>query len=372
MNPWLSMPSGAMRWPHLQRLAARWWRRLAPALFGCLLGLLLLLTAQPEVRHQHAQAEQAVARLAQQWAALTVAEVKPPQQALASDLQRRLASLPAVTRQGKIWTDWQQVLATHGLRLQSLRPVATALADWPKSSSGGGDPRFKLTHQAAAMRVQGRFEDWTRAWMACTETGPLCTVDRISVVALPQAAEVQIDVVMRIWMRPSEGEATVGANPRDEGAGEQALQTAWMVPSPGAARPRSGPALFTADAASGGASTGVATRAQEGAQATGAAATDPSDTAAAQKDLPPDPRHWPLARVRWVGLWQQGGDRQAILSAGTHWVKVSRGQRVTQEGHRVVAIHEGGVSLRLAQEPVIQLEGMGPAAEGLSMGSEKR
>jgi hypothetical protein len=50
---------------------------------------------------------------------------------------------------------------------------------------------------------------------------------------------------------------------------------------------------------------------------------------------------------------------------------VRLGQRVTQEGHRVVAIAVDGVSLRLAQEPVIQLDGMRPAAEGHSMGSGK-
>jgi hypothetical protein len=222
------------------------------------------------------------------------------------------------------------------------------------------------------MRLQGRFEDWTRAWMACTEKGPLCTIDRISVVALAQAAEVQIDVVMRIWMRPGEGEAAVKPRQGDEGAGAQALQTAWILPSAAAALPRSGPSLFTAQTASGVAITGAGARAVDGPQASGAAATGPPDSTAAPKDVSPDPRHWPLARVRWVGLWQQGSDRQAILSAGTHWAKVSRGQRVTQEGHRVVAITEGGVSLRLAQEPEIKLEGMGPAAQGHSMGSEQR
>ena len=71
--------------------------------------------------------------------------------------------------------------------------------------------------------------------------------------------------------------------------------------------------------------------------------------------LPEDPRQWPLARVRLTGLWQQGADRQAILSAGPHWARVRQGQRVTQEGHRVAAITEAGVSLRLAQGPMFEL-----------------
>lgn len=361
MNRWAVMPLGASRWPHLQRLAARWWRRWVYALTSCSLGFALVWLAQPEVREDHAQAEQAVATLAQQLAAWPVATATPPAQAVQNDVQGRLASLPAVTQQGQIWTDWQQFLAAHGLRLQSLRPLATESVVSSASASGGAAQRASLPHQAAALRLQGRFEDWTRAWAACAETGPICSLDRISVAALPQAAEVQIDVVLRIWMRPGE-----------EGAGAQPLQAAWIMPSSESSLSRSAPALFAAEAAvsvdtAGAAARAQDTRSEDERQATGAAATG-----TAAEDLPPDPRHWPLARVRWVGLWQQGSDRHAILSAGPHGAKVRLGQRVTQEGHRVVVIAEDGVSLRLAQEPVIKLNGMRPAAEGHSMGSEKR
>lgn len=371
MKRWAVMPLGALHWPHLQRLAARWWRRWVYALTGCSLGVALVWLAQPEVREDHAQAEQAVATLSQQLAAVPVAAATPPAQAMPSGVQGRLASLPAVTQQGQIWTDWQQVLAAHGLRLLSLRPLATEAVVLPASASGGAAQRASLPHQAAALRVQGRFEDWTRAWAACAETGPVCSLDRISVTALPQAAEVQIDVVLRIWMRPGEEDAKAQPHKGDEGAGAQALQTAWIVPSSASPLSRSVPALFAAEAAVSGALAGASARAEDGTQATGAAATGAGAASAAAEDLPPDPRHWPLARVRWVGLWQQGSDRHAILSAGPHGAKVRLGQRVTQEGHRVVAIADDGVSLRLAQEPVIKLDGMRPAAEVHSMGSGK-
>ena len=53
-------------------------------------------------------------------------------------------------------------------------------------------------------------------------------------------------------------------------------------------------------------------------------------------------------------------------------VRQQRAQRrADRHRHQVVAIAEDGVSLRLAQEPVIQLDGMRPAAEGHSMGSGK-
>lgn len=372
MNPLVGMPAGAMRWPHLQRLAARWWRRWAYALTACCLGLLLVVLAQPEVRENHAQAEQTVARLTQQLTAFAVAGTKPPSQAPTSDVQGRLARLPAVTQQGQIWTDWQQVVAAHGLRLQSLRPLPAESSPLPKSAKGGDSQRSSLSHQAAAFRLQGRFEDWSRAWSACAEAGPLCTIDRISVTALEQAAEVQIDLVMRLWMRPAEVGSTAESNRGYEGAGLQARQAIWEMPSSGATRARTGPALFAVNVATarswGGAVAGV----ENLAPPTDAVAVGTSVTTAGQEDLPPDPSHWPLVRVRWVGLWQQGGDRYAILSAGPHGAKVSLGQRVTQEGHRVVAIAEDGVSLRLAREPVIKLNGMRSAADGHSMGSEKR
>lgn len=372
MNRWVGLPPGALRWPHLQRLAARWWRRWVYALTGCSLGIVALWLAQSEVHDHHVQAEQAVAGLAQQLAALSAAAAVPATPAAASDGQRRLASLPAVTKQGQIWTDWQQVLAAHGLRLQSLRVMATEFGALPASASGGAEQRGDLRHQSAALRVQGRFEDWTRAWAACAETGPVCSMERISVVALAQTDEVQIDVVLRVWMRPDEGAVRAQPNKGDEGAGAQALQTVRLVPASAATLPRAVPAVFAADATAGRALTGAAARAQDGVQPNGALATGTSAATAAPEDLPPDPRHWPLARVRWAGLWQQGGDRQAILSIGSHGAKVSLGQRVTQEGHRVVAISEDGVSLRLAQGPVFKLDSMSPAPEGHSMGSEKR
>jgi hypothetical protein len=68
-----------------------------------------------------------------------------------------------------------------------------------------------------------------------------------------------------------------------------------------------------------------------------------------------DPQQWPLAQVRLLGLWRQGAEPQAILSAGPHWAKVSQGQRVTLEGHRVAAITDQGVRLQLAQGAVIEI-----------------
>jgi Tfp pilus assembly protein PilP len=98
------------------------------------------------------------------------------------------------------------------------------------------------------------------------------------------------------------------------------------------------PAPLLAQAGAAGSETGSGEAAQP------AAATAP--------DLPEDPERWPLARLRLAGVWQQGADRQAVLVAGPHWVRVRPGQRVTLEGHRVQAISSEAVTLRAARGPV--------------------
>lgn len=124
---------------------------------------------------------------------------------------------------------------------------------------------------------------------------------------------------------------------------------------------RSGVALFASghDGAASlvGSAARMATSGAHGAEGVAGAAG-----IAAWEALPEDPRQWPLARVRLAGLWQQGADRQAVLSAGTHWATVTLGQRVTLEGHRVVAITGDGVRLRLAQGPLFKLDWLGDNA----------
>lgn len=337
---------GNLRWPHLQRLAERWLRQWGYALSGLTLGLCGVALTHPEVSEEHAHVAQAVARLQQQLAAVPRVEAQP-ETPLTPDAQRLLARLPVQAQQGRLWADWSRLLAAHALRLQSLQPMPVTAAD---GRNGG------LSSQAVALRWQGRFEDWSNVWAACALTGPVCSLDRISVVAMADSSEVQIDAVLRVWMRPDE----VGA---DEWPG----LAAWIDPGGVDQRPisRSSAALF---AQAGAVSWGRdAARVAQTTDPTAAAAAATSDLSAAAEALPEDPRQWPLARVRLVGLWQQGADRQAILSVGAHWAKVSLGQRVTLEGHKVAAITDDGVRLRLAQGPLFQLDWAGEMA-----GSPKR
>jgi Tfp pilus assembly protein PilO len=334
----------ALRWPHLQRLLERWLRRWGFAISGWVVGLSGVWLAQTRVSEDHASALQAVERLHQQLAALPAGLSASPEKPLATEQQNMLKSLPVQARQGQIWVDLQQALTAGGLNLLSLRPLPPSLA---QASAA------RLPSQVVAVRLSGRFEDWSRVWAAFTQAGPVCSIDRISLAATAHPEEVQIDAVLRVWLRP--GDVGVQAQAEPEGAWDGLT---WLEPSQSG---RSGVILFAQARQTGAASGGDAMRLAEStnASATGAsgvtAGAAVAVTVPVADALPEDPRQWPLARVRLTGLWQQGADRQAILSAGPHWVRVRQGQRVTQEGHRVAVITEAGVRLRLAQGPMFEL-----------------
>jgi hypothetical protein len=341
--------SGPLAWPHLQRLAERWLRRWGYALTGLAVGLSGMWLARPEVGEAHTSALQAVTNLTQQLAVLpsVAATQTPAKSRAATDAQRLMKGLPAWAQSEHVWTTWQQTLAAHGLRLQLLQPMPST------SAEGRGDA---LVSHVAAWRVLGRFDDWTRVWTACAESGPVCAIERIQVVATDQAAEVQIDAVMRVWMRPAEKSA---ADVADQGAAQltgEDVQADWMADARTGVQqsrrsrvslfaPGIGPAAVAAAA-----NAGMA----EGGTPFANSAVD-SSAADSLVILPDDPHQWPYARVRLAGLWQQGEARQAVLSAGPHSVRVVPGQRVTLEGHRVVTISDAGVDLRLGQGPVLPL-----------------
>jgi len=199
-----------------------------------------------------------------------------------------------------------------------------------------------LVSHAAAWRVLGRFDDWVRVWAACAESGPVCALDRINVVATQQPGEVQIDAVMRVWMRSAEGQVSDALDLAD-----------WMVDVQKGTRPsaHSRTALFApshsfeADLNTPRADALVPPTRSIGLLSAGASLSAISD----------DPKEWPLARIRLAGIWQQGAERQALVSAGPHVVRVVLGQRISLEGHRVAAITDHGVHLRLGKGPTLEL-----------------
>ncbi|WP_233204905.1 hypothetical protein [Limnohabitans sp. 15K] len=341
------LTSRPLDWPHLQRLAERWLRRWGFALTGLALGLSGMWLARPEVGEAHASAVQAVAGLTQRLAGMPsgAPTQKPAKGSAMPDnampaAQGLLRALPAWTPPEKVWTTWQQALVAQGLRLQYLQPMPPSTSDVRNGA---------LVSHAAAWRVLGRFDDWVRVWSACAESGPVCAIERIQIVATEKPAEVQIDAVMRVWMRPAEKRA---ANVTD-----QVIQAHWM-PDVRTSLQKSGRSHVALFALSHGTATAPADAAEASRVDGGKLATNAegaSAVAASLVVLPDDPHQWPFARVRLAGLWTQGGERQAVLSAGPHAVRVMPGQRVSLEGHRVVAITDAGVGLRLGKGPLLQL-----------------
>lgn len=359
----LGAPTGALRWPHWQRLMQRWLRRWGFALAGWLLGFAGMGFIYSASSDAHTLATQALARLQIQVAALPATPPAPPYVPAAKDSQNLWASLPGASNPAPVWLNLQQTLSANGLRLLSLRPVAPIpvpakpVSATPNPANPVATEKViagRLSSQAIEVRLQGRFEDWSRTWAALTQAGPLCVIEQIRVAATGQPAEVQIDAVLRLWMRPGQEE---GAWPGLANALPLAAASSSTSFSSSYAARRTGPrggALFV-----------PSQTLAEPAQTTGVDAvvlTDGPDASLAGAKAVPvtevlseDPQQWPLAHVRLLGLWQQGSEHLAILSAGPHWAKVSHGQRVTLEGHRVAAITDQGVRLQLAQGPVIEI-----------------
>lgn len=204
----------------------------------------------------------------------------------------------------------QQALSAQGVQVVSIRVLPDAFAG-------------PLANQSVALRLNAPYPDWVNVWRELSASGPVLSMERMSVVPMAQLRGVQLDVVMRWWFRPAP----------DEGVAD----SAWSVGM--AAKPR----RAVAEAS------GVDVFAQLG----NAPVTPPlSASSAAVPDadmLPADPSRWPVAQIRLLGTWQQGTLWQAVISAGGPWMSVQLGQRVSLEGHRVVSIQRHGVSLRSAK-----------------------
>jgi hypothetical protein len=326
-------------WANWQKQAMRRMRPWVWGLGSALLGACAVVLVHLDVTDAHSQADEAVERLRQQTAALA-----PPPPLKAEDAEHAqrdaLARLPGQAQPSRIWLDLQQALSQQGMRVMALRPVSPQVQRIaPGRASPAASSAPTVPSQAVALRVIGPFARWAQAWAAFTEAGPVWSIDRISIVAQADGQDVQIDAVLRVWMRP--GESTWQAWPGHDGP---------MAGPPGGARalPRqvavqaaplfAQPAPLLAQASDAGSGSG-----------SGSAAQLASSTA---PDLPEEPERWPLARVRLAGVWQQGADRQAVLVAGPHWARVRPGQRVTLEGHRVQTITSEGVTLRAARGPI--------------------
>jgi Type II secretion system (T2SS), protein M subtype b len=307
---------GGLAWPHVQRWCARAFKRWSLGFVGAAFGAAGVYWLASDAVTAHEQAQQSVEDA---WAQLQAPPTPPqalvnPSAHAAGALWQRLSG----HRLHDIWTDLQQALGAQGVQVLSIRVL-------PDASAGA------LSSQSAALRLNAPYPDWVNAWQALSATGPVLSIERMSVVPQAQSRGVQLDVVLRRWFKAG----------LDEGP---QIPADWAALTPGAVRPPHAADIF----------------ALPGSETASAPLTI-REAAPDNTVLPADPLHWPLARIRLLGTWQQGAQWQAVLGAGGLWVAVRVGQRVSLEGHRVVAIQRDAVSLRSAQGQPLELKWPGGA-----------
>jgi len=294
-------------WPMLVRAARRW----AWSVGGVIAGGAMVLGWDVDVYEQHEQLQQKVQALK---------EAAPPvvaQPAVANPSQGAPALIDHLPAQGdaaSLWLALQKGLAQQELQVLALRPQAL-------------QPGAALPSQAVALRLQGRYADVAIAWQSLVDAGSVWTLDRMTVTASGPAGQLQWDGLWRVWMRP-------------DAAAEQAWPSAWRLAAGRNVSPVADPFA-----------SGLPT----------VAALAPGASEPVSAALSSDPRQWPLAAVRLLGVWQQGESLQAVLGAGAHWVVLGPGARLALEDYRVKTVHPDAVELQprhgLGAVQILRLEG---------------
>ena len=301
VRQWLAVLSR----PGLERLARRW----AWALAGAGVGAGLVAVSAWETYEEHGLWLQKVQSLRAAYSAVpTPSTASHP---AAPDAATLVDRLPAQRDVAALWLTLQQGLVQRGLQVQSVRPQAFL-------------PGSGLSSQAVALRFQGRFVDGVQAWVSLVDSGPVWTLDRLTVTPGAQPGQLQWDGVWRVWLRPDAPSA-------------QAWPALW---APSSGRGSAGVDPFVA-------ATALALQ-------PGASEPLPSELAA-------DPQHWPLAHIRLLGVWQQGERLQAVLGVGPHWTVLGPGARLALEGYRVKTVQPDAVELQAitgrGSVHVLRLEG---------------
>ncbi|WP_062402370.1 hypothetical protein [Limnohabitans sp. 63ED37-2] len=334
------MPAWQLSWPKLWRDRWRWLaRRWGFALAGFAAGLLgvgswqhkdleALWESQAQVDDLQKKLQEHLQQ-AQSKQTLVAAPALTPQ--TGPPLVK--AGWPVQGTQAAVWLQLERLVVQHGLRWMSLQLESpSTMGHWPS--------------QTAALRLQGRFEDWVRVWAAMNARGPLWGMERLRIT--PQEGGVAVDAVLRLWLSPGPVQANVSTELMQVD-GPVVLRVGAGAPVfvPTASLPASASVVSAGlnDEVLGSVSAGISTR-------SGTLAPDSQAAASTMGSLSPDPADWPLAQVRLAGVWQSGPSAQPILQAGPHWVPARVGQRIGPHGHVVHSIHAEDVHLRTAQGAV--------------------
>ena len=175
---WPALPSR----PSLERLARRWvW-----ALAGVCVGVGVVAVGAWETYEEHGLWLHKVQSLRAAHSAVSTRSTASNPVAL--DASKLVDHLPAQRDAAGLWLALQQGLVQRGLQVQSLRPQALL-------------PGRGLSSQAVALRLQGRFVDGAQAWASLVDSGPVWTLDRLTVTPGAQPGQWQWDGVWRVWLR---------------------------------------------------------------------------------------------------------------------------------------------------------------------------
>ena len=328
-------------WPRRWRDRCRWLaRRWTFALVGFAVGVFGVMGWQFNTLEDLWATESQVQDLQAQLLA-SQGQRSPPQGA--SGPPQAMAWWPDPGTQAAMWPQLQQTLSQHGMALLSLRPQASQVVTaWPS--------------QAVALRMRGRFDDWVAAWAALNARGPVWDIDRLRITA--QEGGVDIDVVLRLWLKPpsaassmvsAAGVVDVPQEPSRVAAQWRTAAGAHVFVSKHALAHTTSTALAQAGVIK--AASQVLPPHKAGEQS-GPDGLQAGTSERLASPVSPDPVDWPLDQVRLAGVWQQSNDKQLILMAGPHWVRVRVGQPIGPHGHVVHSIYAQEVHLRAAQGPV--------------------
>lgn len=260
---------------------------------------------------------ESLARVRQEVAAL---QAVPPASAAAAVSAAPLQPSPlspaeavgtVVPQETQRWSWLLQGLQAHGLRVLAFRPGPIERVEGRRE-------------QTLVLEVQGPWGDWRAFEQRLHHEAAGWTVRQWQVVPTGDAGEVRMQWHWR-WAWPE-------ASPQPPAGGQ-----AWAPwrPTP----PTGEPTLF---APSG--DLGLAA-----SRARSAAPQEPPSDPLARPALGPDPLTWPVQALRLHGVWFQDGVPHAVLGQGLNLTRVVPGQRVGDEGHRVLRVGPDVVVLQPAQ-----------------------
>lgn len=321
---WLAWQVAGPDWDIRMKAHWRWWvRRWGFAVAACCLTWAWVMWLFAPTWQTHGQLQSEVRALQTQLAGVPAVHPQVAGPVMLDDVHR----LPTLGQQDEVWSQLQNTLADHGVRLMGMQPV-TDLGLAP------------LPSRAMSLRLQARFEHWVQVWASLISMGPVWSMDRLQVVPSAVKSGVDIEVVWRVWFNPDTSGASLhgaqfagGSSERLHAALPKNSASVFDMPfqiapelgrdAPGRVLPASGVAL------------GVLPE-----------TADLADSLPKTLVFSNEPERWPMLPLRVIGIWRHGEQAEAVVANATHWFRTQEGRLVSLEGHRVWRIGRDDIEVR--------------------------